>query len=128
MPILSFIEHTCFSYLEKWTTDDKNIITSSTFCRSNDVYIQNNVLRRKIYYALFVITFLKLYYYEIVFYALFVCGHYFAQYGFIQVCICRGMETNFEKGTGPESRRTIVVEDKILIKTQLRRRDAALHL
>ena len=27
-------------------------------------------------------------------------------------CYCRGMETNFEKGTGPEWRRTIIVEDK----------------
>ena len=38
-----------------------------------------------------------------------------------------GMEKNFEKGTGPERRRTIIVEHK-LIKNQLRRRDAALHL
>ena len=40
-------------------------------------------------------------------------------------CYCRGMETNFEKGTRPEWRRTLIVEDK-LITNQLRRRDAAL--
>ena len=37
------------------------------------------------------------------------------------------METNFEKETGLESRKTIILEEK-LIKNQLRRRDAALHL
>ena len=37
------------------------------------------------------------------------------------------METNFEKETGPEKRKTSIVERK-LIKNQLRRRDAALHL
>ena len=26
--------------------------------------------------------------------------------------LCRGMEVNFEKGTGPERARTIIVEDK----------------
>ena len=27
-------------------------------------------------------------------------------------CYCRGMETNYERRTGPEGRRTIIVEDK----------------
>ena len=30
---------------------------------------------------------------------------------------CRGMETNFEKGTGAGPRRTIIVEDKNELKT-----------
>ena len=37
------------------------------------------------------------------------------------------MEKNFEKETGLKPRKTIIVEDE-LIKNQLRRRDAALHL
>ena len=37
------------------------------------------------------------------------------------------METNFEKGIGSETRKASIVEDE-LIKNQLRRRDAALHL
>ena len=41
--------------------------------------------------------------------------------------LCRSMETNFEKETGPKPRRTIIAEHK-LITHQLRRRDAALHL
>ena len=42
-------------------------------------------------------------------------------------CKSRGMKTNFEKGTGSETRKTSIVKDK-LIKNQPRRRDAALHL
>ena len=28
------------------------------------------------------------------------------------IAMCCGMETNFQKGTGPETRRMIIVEDK----------------
>ena len=42
-------------------------------------------------------------------------------------CVCRGTETNFEKGARSETRNASIVEDE-LIKNQHRRRDAALHL